>query len=402
MSLDAIIGAVSPDVAGILGRSLEGREMSEDELGRLLTATGPDFHALLAAADHRRREIAGDDVTFVVCRNINFTNVCYVGCSFCGFARHKDDAEEAFDHSMDVILEKCRDAVARGATEVCIQGGIHPGKNHEHYREILTTIKSAFPDLHIHAYSPEEIDFGHRKSGMPLDEYLQWLVDAGLGTMPGTAAEILDDEIRDVLSLLSENASQLVDQIQAQRELVDAENCDLLVREAEIHPVKFLDHLVRSYEGNSLAKGKVIRIEPGSADSPFRADRTLLRRVTDNMLKNALESSSVGQMVTVGCSEQAGRIRFFVHNETAMPEDVQLQVFNRSFSTKGPGRGIGTYSMKMLSERYMGGIVGFTSNKAEGTTFWAEYPLNPPHKAVSTVSSGFASSGMDRPETARG
>ncbi|MBB82478.1 MAG: 7,8-didemethyl-8-hydroxy-5-deazariboflavin synthase subunit CofH, partial [Deltaproteobacteria bacterium] len=91
-------------------------------------------------------------------------------------------------------------AVARGATEVCIQGGIHPNKNHHTYHDILGAIKAVYPDLHIHAYSPEEMDFGHKKSGLPLDEYLQWLVDAGLGTMPGTAAEILDDEIRDVLS----------------------------------------------------------------------------------------------------------------------------------------------------------------------------------------------------------
>jgi len=135
----------------------------------------------------------------VICRNINFTNVCYVGCTFCGFARHKDEAE-AYDHPMQVLLAKAGDAVARGATEVCIQGGIHPGKDHTHYREILVTLKREFPALHIHAFSPEEIDFGHRKSGMPLAEYLRWLVDAGLGTMPGTAAEILDDEIRQQIS----------------------------------------------------------------------------------------------------------------------------------------------------------------------------------------------------------
>jgi FO synthase len=99
-----------------------------------------------------------------------------------------------------VILTKCRDAIARGASEVCIQGGIHPNKDHTHYREILTSIKSELPELHIHAFSPEEIDFGHRKSGMELEEYLRWLVEAGLGTIPGTAAEILDDEIRNILS----------------------------------------------------------------------------------------------------------------------------------------------------------------------------------------------------------
>ena len=99
-----------------------------------------------------------------------------------------------------MLIEKARDAVARGATELCIQGGIHPNKDHTHYREILVSLKREFPQLHIHAFSPEEIDFGHRKSGMPLADYLRWLVDAGLGTMPGTAAEILDDSVREVVS----------------------------------------------------------------------------------------------------------------------------------------------------------------------------------------------------------
>ncbi len=197
---ERLTNAVSPDVRGLLEGALSGRELSASDAERLLTVRGLDFHALIAAADLARRDDCGDDVTYVVCRNINFTNICYVGCSFCGFARHKDDPVDAFDRSHAEILEKCQNAIERGATEVCIQGGIHPNKTHEHYRDILLAIKAAYPDLHIHAYSPEEIDFGHRKSGMKLEEYLQWLIDAGLGTMPGTAAEILDDEIRNVLS----------------------------------------------------------------------------------------------------------------------------------------------------------------------------------------------------------
>ncbi|MHC4224602.1 MAG: radical SAM protein, partial [Planctomycetota bacterium] len=195
MSLDRIFGDVSEDVRSILDAALEGRELAPADAVRLLETTGPDLHLLLRAADAARRDDVGDDITYVVCRNINFTNVCYVGCTFCGFSRHKDDAD-AFDHPMEALLVKCRDAIARGATEVCIQGGIHPNKNHGHYREILEAIKAEFPDLHIHAFSPEEMDFGHRKSDMELRDYLRWLVDAGLGTMPGTAAEILDDQIR--------------------------------------------------------------------------------------------------------------------------------------------------------------------------------------------------------------
>ena len=198
--LDQLTSAISPDVRGLLEGALEGKELSRADAERLLAVQGMDFHALIACGDLARKRDCGDDVSYVVCRNINFTNVCYVGCSFCGFARHKDDKEEAFDRSHEEILAKCQNAIERGATEVCIQGGIHPNKTHEHYREILKAVKAVYPDLHIHAYSPEEIDFGHKKSGMKLSEYLQWLVDAGLGTMPGTAAEILDDEIRDILS----------------------------------------------------------------------------------------------------------------------------------------------------------------------------------------------------------
>jgi len=199
MNLAQLFPAASRELVRSLERALEGRELDAREAERMLAAQGDDLQLLLRAADVARREDVGDDISFVVCRNINFTNVCYVGCSFCGFARHKDE-HDAYDHPMQVMLDKARDAVARGATEVCIQGGIHPNKDHHHYREILTALKAEFPELHIHAFSPEEIDFGHKKSGMPLAEYLHWLVEAGLGTMPGTAAEILDDEIRKIVS----------------------------------------------------------------------------------------------------------------------------------------------------------------------------------------------------------
>jgi 7,8-didemethyl-8-hydroxy-5-deazariboflavin synthase CofH subunit len=196
---ERMIDDVKPGVASALSASLDGQEMSVADAALLLGAEGADLHALLWAADRARKDDVGDDVTYVVCRNVNFTNVCYVGCSFCGFARHKHQAD-AYDHGMDVVLEKCADAVARGATEICMQGGIHPQKNHEDYRKAVLAIKQAFPQLHLHAFSPEEVDWGHRKSGMTLADYIKWLMDAGVGSLPGTAAEILDDEIRNILS----------------------------------------------------------------------------------------------------------------------------------------------------------------------------------------------------------
>ena len=198
MSLDRLLGDISKPVAAVLDRALADRELTVDDATVLLGAAGADLLATMMAADVARRADKGDVVTYVVCRNMNFTNVCYVGCTYCGFSRHKDDAD-AYDHPMEKLVEKGRDAVARGATEFCIQGGIHPQKDHRHYHEILTTLKAAFPDVHLHAFSPEEIDHGHRQSGMPLEDYLRWLMDAGLGTIPGTAAEILDDEIRAII-----------------------------------------------------------------------------------------------------------------------------------------------------------------------------------------------------------
>jgi FO synthase len=193
--LERLLSDVSPHVARLLDGALSGRELGADDAFLLLRAEGADLQALTRAADVARADDAGSDVSFVINRNINFTNVCYNGCSFCGFSRHRDD-EDAFDRSLEEIAEKARDGVSRGATEVCIQGGIDPRKDHHLYRDILVRLRSEFPDLHIHAYSPEELDFGHKKSGMPLAEYLTWLRDAGLGTIPGTAAEILDDALR--------------------------------------------------------------------------------------------------------------------------------------------------------------------------------------------------------------
>jgi FO synthase len=198
MSLERMLAAISKPVADVLDRALADKELSVADATTLLGAQGADLLALMTAADVARRQDKGDLVTYVVCRNMNFTNVCYVGCTYCGFSRHRDDAD-AYDHPMEKLVEKGRDAVARGATEFCIQGGIDPSKNHEHYREILVALKREFPQVHIHAFSPEEIDHGHKQSGMELHDYLRWLVDAGLGTIPGTAAEILDDEIRQII-----------------------------------------------------------------------------------------------------------------------------------------------------------------------------------------------------------
>ncbi len=194
------LGEAPPALRRILSRALDGHQVTRDEALALAHAEdGPELRALAATADALRRQAVGDRVTYVVNRNINFTNVCVVGCSFCGFSRGSH-APDAWNLSLDEIVTKAREAWDRGATEVCIQGGLPPGMDGLHYRNILAAIKRELPDLHIHAFSPMEIDYGVRLTGMPLREYLAMLKEAGLDSMPGTAAEILDDEVRQVLS----------------------------------------------------------------------------------------------------------------------------------------------------------------------------------------------------------
>src|SRR5258706_913422 len=165
----------------------------------LATAQGPAFEALVAVADRLRRETVGDPITYVVNRNINFTNVCFVGCSFCGFGRGPA-APDAYSLSFEEVVRRAREAWERGATEVCVQGGLPRDLDGFFYRDLLRAIKHAIPAMHVHAFSPMEIDYGVTKTGMALRDYLRMMKDEGLGSIPGTAAEILDDRVRKELS----------------------------------------------------------------------------------------------------------------------------------------------------------------------------------------------------------
>jgi 7,8-didemethyl-8-hydroxy-5-deazariboflavin synthase CofH subunit len=179
--------------------SLDGFHLSREECSQLANAEGEDLLGLLVAADLLRNEIAGNIVTYVVNRNINFTNICFVGCKFCAFSRGPRESDTYFLDPQQVA-EKAVQAWELGATEVCIQGGLPRGLPPLYYRDILRAVKSAVPNMHIHAFSPMEIMFGIELTGMSLRDYLTMLRDNGLGTLPGTAAEILDDEVRHVLS----------------------------------------------------------------------------------------------------------------------------------------------------------------------------------------------------------
>jgi FO synthase len=193
---------LKPSMALALEKVLEtrhGQALSYEECLLLAECSDDDLLGLLVAADHVRRALVGDVISYVVTRNINFTNVCFVGCKFCAFSRGANHPEANF-LSLEEIAHKAREAAGWGATEVCIQGGLPRGLPSFHYRDILCAVRAAVPAIHIHAFSPMEILYGRELTGMTLREYLLMLKEAGLNTMPGTAAEILDDEVRQVLS----------------------------------------------------------------------------------------------------------------------------------------------------------------------------------------------------------
>ena len=173
--------------------------LTDDEALALLDADGPELDALAGIADAIRRDVNGDDVTYVVNRNINFTNVCYTGCRFCAFAQRRTDAD-AYTLSLEQIGDRAAEAWAAGATEVCMQGGIHPDLPGTAYFDIAAEVKRRCPDMHVHAFSPMEVMNGSARTGLSVRDWLTRAREGGLGSLPGTAAEILDDDVRWVLT----------------------------------------------------------------------------------------------------------------------------------------------------------------------------------------------------------
>jgi FO synthase len=185
----------SPQVVVLLERAHQGERLSQQDVERLFRAEGADLDAFFTKADDIRREVVGDDVSYVVNRNITYTNYCHTGCSFCGFARPVGH-EDGYYFTPDQVGEKTKEAWDLGATEVCIQGGIHPHNAGDIYLDITHAVKQAAPGIHLHGFSPLEITVGAQTLGLELDTFIGMLADAGLGSVPGTAAEILDTRVR--------------------------------------------------------------------------------------------------------------------------------------------------------------------------------------------------------------
>jgi FO synthase len=208
----------SPAIAAILDRATSGAPLAEADIVALFDARGADFTAVCRAADALRARRCGDTVTYIVNRNINYTNICTYGCTFCAFSKGRHNLghrDKPYDLDLDEIGARTREAWQRGATEVCLQGGIRPGYTGDTYLGIVGAVKSVAPDMHVHAFSPLEIWHGAETLGLPLRDYLARLKAAGLASLPGTAAEILDDEVRAVLCPDKINTAQWLEVMEA-------------------------------------------------------------------------------------------------------------------------------------------------------------------------------------------
>ncbi|GAA1233161.1 bifunctional FO biosynthesis protein CofGH [Oryzihumus leptocrescens] len=230
------------DVRAALARAeADPAGLSDDDYLALLNCDGEAMDALAALADGLRRDVVGDDVTYVVNRNINFTNVCYVGCRFCAFAQRKTDAD-AYTLSLEEVGRRAAEAQALGATEVCLQGGISPDLKATAYADIVRAVKSAAPGIHVHAFSPMEIATGAAKSGVSVRDWLTEVREAGLDTIPGTAAEILDDEVRWVLTKGKLPAAQWVEVVETAHELGLRSSSTMMYGHVD-HPRHWVGHL---------------------------------------------------------------------------------------------------------------------------------------------------------------
>jgi len=245
--------------------ALDGDELGEEELTRLLEARGGEAQRVFAAADRLRREMCGDEVTYVVTRNIQYTNVCYFRCGFCAFSKGKlaENLRGApYLVPFEEIVRRSREAWERGATEVCLQGGIHPAFTGDYYAEVVRLIKEAVPEIHVHAFSALEIWQGAATLDLGLEEYLTRLRDLGLGSLPGTAAEVLDDEVRRVICPDKVTTEQWLEVHDAAHRVGLRSNVTLMFGHADT-PRSWARHLLRARE----QQRRSLAASPGSASA---------------------------------------------------------------------------------------------------------------------------------------
>jgi len=244
MTLDSILKNLDPVISNTLDRALSNKEISVDQATELLDADGTEMNMILIVADELRRRTVGENVTYVINRNINFTNVCIKRCGFCAFSRDFR-GEEGYFLPTEEILRRAKEAWRLGATEVCIQAGLPPKMDGYLYVEICKAIKKELPDIHIHAFSPEEVLYGASRSEISVEEYLRMLKDAGVGSLPGTAAEILDQKMRDLISPGRISANDWIRVVRLAHSLHIPTTCTIMYGhlESSMHKAKHLEVL---------------------------------------------------------------------------------------------------------------------------------------------------------------
>ena len=238
--------SVDPAIEDIIERALAGNRLDAPEIVRLFAARDADYHRVVTAADELRRATSGDTVRYVVNRNINYTNICYYRCQFCAFSKgktHEALRGAPYDLALEEIVRRATEAWERGATEVCLQGGIHPDYTGETYLGICRAIKAAVPEMHIHAFSPLEVTQGAATLGIPIRSFLAQLKAAGLSTLPGTAAEILDDEVRAVICPDKVNTAEWLEVARAAHGLGLRTTSTIMYGHVE-HPLSWARHLL--------------------------------------------------------------------------------------------------------------------------------------------------------------
>jgi len=231
----------------VLRKAMDGERLSELEIIEIFKARGEDFTSVVRSADKLRKSRNGDEVSFVVNRNINYTNICYFKCQFCAFSKGKLSENlrgRPYDLSHEEIRRRTKEAWDRGATEVCMQGGIHPEYTGHTYIDIIKAVKKETPQIHVHAFSPLEVWHGAHTLGLDLKTYLEQLKSAGLGTLPGTAAEILDDDIRNIICADKINTDQWLEVMEAAHKVGYKTTATIMYGHLE-HPIHWARHLLR-------------------------------------------------------------------------------------------------------------------------------------------------------------
>ena len=329
---DRLVGALDPVVAAILEKALAGDDIDVDEGAALFDANGLELTAIALAADELRRRSVGDVVTYVINRNINFTNVCIKHCGFCAFSRdHRE--EQGYFLPMEEVIRRAQEAWDLGATEICVQAGLPPKMDGYYYVDLTRAIKKVLPNMHIHGFSPEEVLYGSIRARCSIEDYLRALKDAGVGSLPGTSAEILDDTLRHTIAPGRISTAQWIEVIGTAHRLGIRTTSTImyghvetnrqraahiaLLRDIQRETGGFTEFVPLSFiheEAPMYKKGLVEGIRPGATGAEVIKMYAVSRLMLNNWIKNlqaswVKEGPKLGQLcLNAGCNDFMGTL----------------------------------------------------------------------------------------------